>query len=435
MKRKFYLVLLVAVSLLATTMFSSCSDDDDDNNVTNEITEDYKISDVIGKWASSAYSVDVYIELKEDGTGEMADPAEDKYNITWIFDTIELDSVNTSTGNLVEYKEKGIVATDDEGYYYEFQIIGENGTVTALVDFDNNISYSKTTTIDDDDDDDDDELPTIENITIEEDDHMGFNFSWTAFDGASGYFIYINGESISDVQICSNPYTANVEIEKHDTIKVEAWSQLKEEVIASGSIIYKEDEPSKINDLTSEVGDSHVSFSWTEPNCKFSEVLIFYYEGLYTSGNHFDTIRVAKGTTTYDITGLNNLDHYTFNFFTYNGESNKKSEAAYASDLMPFPENSINLSDTYWKNEDGTKSLDFDYRSDFSASFRSVGEYTDGDFSKRLSYYFDFSSNSGTMKNWDWNGWETSSEYFALTYNNETETLTFADVDYTLVEE
>ncbi|MBI9068606.1 MAG: hypothetical protein JEZ09_15020 [Salinivirgaceae bacterium] len=155
---------------LAFLFFMGTSCNKDDDNVEDSNTgggSKYEIADFVGKWASNAYSVDVYVQLNKDGSGEMTDPNEDYYNITWTLGSIELDSLNTSTGELVEYEEKGIKLTDEDGYYYELKIVEQSGTISSLVDVTNNITYTKSTSGDGDDDgdgdgDDDDEITTYE---------------------------------------------------------------------------------------------------------------------------------------------------------------------------------------------------------------------------------------------------------------------------------
>lgn len=260
-------------------------------------------------------------------------------------------------------------------------------------------------------------LPEIENITGVEDNNGNFDIAWDAFEGAHGYFIYINNVAISDLPTCSIPYTIYYVPEKLDTIRIDAWDQLKEEVIASGYIVYREDEPEPVTDPIFQAGDGQVSISWTEPIGKYDQIII-------SQGLHPNVVlqTLDKGVTETVVSGLTNFENVNIYVQAYNSESDKISSSV-TEEVMPVDANSIYLSTTEWNSTTSDRELVFDYFRDVYAR-NVVTLYFDGD-SDRLSFYFSVSDNTGKIKNKDWNGWETSSEYIPFSYDNETKQISF----------
>lgn len=321
MKRKFYLGMLVAVSLLATSIFSSCSDDEDSNPgvkvevsdisgtsakiswniisnqvIAHEVVVKEKASgsvafeeiaginlttsevdteiEATGLSAETEYTVtvtalsidaelnDVYIgegstdfttlegaallEVEEseivgtwycsnwyyifndDGTGETGSHSstfgdEKESDVTWEITSFDLDGTEV----------RSIKATDSDGYWTDLQVIKE-GDVITLKDNDNNQTFELSGSNGGGD------TPTVENIRVEKDNMTGgYMFYWDKVDGATSYNIYVNDESISDYPITGIPYTAmSLDLNDGDVIKIDAWDELTEKVIASGSITY-----------------------------------------------------------------------------------------------------------------------------------------------------------------------------------------------------
>ena len=155
MRKLLFAVLMTVLSV----GFYACSDDDD--NTTLSETTKYTKSDFTGKWCCDKYSIDVYVKFVADGSGEMVDPNGDKEDFTWEITTLESDSLDKTTGTLVDIEVAGLKLTDAEGYFYELIIETKSDTIASLYDADNGISYVKTVvdsndSSDDDDDDDDD---------------------------------------------------------------------------------------------------------------------------------------------------------------------------------------------------------------------------------------------------------------------------------------
>jgi hypothetical protein len=418
MKRRFYSNFMFAISILvATLMFTACekdnTNDSDDGSGNGSGTESgmvVSISDIEYNKATVSWN------LVSDNAYYHDVVVTDKATSEEVFTgstSVDIETEDVTTSILVDGLEGEtqytvIVTAYDE----EINLIEE-----ASADF---TTASKPA------------LPAVEDISIVEGEISGWRISWTAVDEAHGYFIYFNGVSLTDdIPITGIPYTTNEEPAQYDTIRVDAYNQLTDEIIASGYIIYKEDEPSTVTNVVDEAGDGTISLSWTEPLGDYDYIAVFVTEGIGIPAGT-DSIVVQKGTTTLTITDLENCINYNVYFKTVNSKSGKTALKLGASDVLPYPANSIRLSNTFWRSDDG-KTLDFDYARDPLAS--NVAEYTDGDFSKRISYYFSPNTNVGKMKNFDWNGWETSTEYFELTYNPDTEKLTYNGIDYLLVEE
>lgn len=142
--------LTILLGVLFALLITSCSKDDESNN--NSITE-YSTSDFVGKWESNQYTIAVYVNLDSDGTGTMADPNGDIYNISWMVGTIITEDVD-SEGTVAETEYEGVIATDTDGYEYYYIVSSEGNDINEITDIYNNIVYSKTSDTDDDVEDD-----------------------------------------------------------------------------------------------------------------------------------------------------------------------------------------------------------------------------------------------------------------------------------------
>lgn len=165
--------LLILLAMAGLCLFHySCSDDSDSGNeeVDNAKTAKYDEADFVGKWASNAYMVDVYVQLNADGTGSMADPNEDVTEISsWEIGTIETTAPD-SLGNYVSVETPAVIITDEEDLSYELLIVESADTVSYLMDITNYIYYKPTFSTgdssDDSDDDSDDETDDSDSTAV-----------------------------------------------------------------------------------------------------------------------------------------------------------------------------------------------------------------------------------------------------------------------------
>ncbi|MFO7940706.1 MAG: fibronectin type III domain-containing protein [Bacteroidales bacterium] len=327
---------------------------------------------------------------------------------------LPISSTTFSAGELIEGVEVNVVAYAD----MEMKKAIAEGYITF-------------TSSSDGDDTGQDDLPKVTSITVEVDDQSGdYTVSWNKNEEATSYNVYVNSKSVAEY-VTSIPYMLNKDdMEKHDTLKIDAWDEIEEKVIASGKIIYKEDEPSKVSNLTFTSGDNEVTVSWDEPSGKYTDIIILdNYESRQDVEEH---TRVSKGKTSATVTGLNNFERIKLFVYTYNGDSDKYSDVKTIKVHSEDP-NSIDLFDTEWETTDGNKKLDF--------RGASVGDYNEGrvDFhwgsneKDLLPWSFDYAKNEGEIKNWEWSVGDDSPEYFKMTYTSATGVLTYGDLEFTQV--
>lgn len=434
-------LLHFGVLMVLMSMFFSCSKDDDSSSENNgnqggSGTVTYEVSDFVGKWSSSAYSVDVYVDLEEDGTGTMVDPNEDSYDITWKIGSIELDSINTSTGTTVNFSETGIVITDADGYYYELQIIANETAITALKDYDNNITYKKTTSSGDDptgDNDDDEETGVIEitGIELTESENISGSYiiTWDAVENASSYHIFLNDESVAEY-VTSIPFTTELAIEKYDTLKITAIDQLNnDKVIASGFIIFKESEPVKVENLSvSSIGDASVTLTWDAPSCTYTRVIVC---SKYTTFYTYRLDSVNAGTNTITITGLTNYKETSLYVYTYNAATNEFCPTPAIISAIPEDGSSIYLPGTTWITNDAATTIEFN--KDMTDAYLTT-EGTKYTLRWSDDYPFKTTTNWGYLEAWDAPSYERNPAPYMVKYDSATGLLTYSDFEFTKLE-
>jgi hypothetical protein len=103
----------------------------------------YETSDFARKWASDDYSIDVYVDLKKNGTGVAVNPNDDKSDITWELKLVEVTEINMETGAILDKEVPGIVITYTDGFYDELVIEENDDEITALYDETNNLRYDR----------------------------------------------------------------------------------------------------------------------------------------------------------------------------------------------------------------------------------------------------------------------------------------------------
>jgi len=393
--RKFIVIICAALALV------SCSKDEDKAETKmgeiQNITFQKMGSEVIFSWDAfdGAYCYQLFVDKAAASE-------------------LPISSTTFSAGALIEGVEVKVVAYADQ----ELKKAIAEGYITY-------------TELGDGDDTDQDDLPKVTNITIEVDEYSGdYQVSWDKYKDATSYNFYVNSKIVAEY-VTSIPYMLKEEqIEKHDTLKIEAWDEIEEKAIASGQIIFKEDEPSKVSNLTFTSGDNEVTVSWDEPTGKYTDIIIL--DNYESRQDVEEYTRVSKGKTSATVTGLNNFERIKLFVYTYNSESDKYSDVKTIKVHSEDPK-SIDLFDTEWKTADGNKKLDF--------RGASVGDYNEGrvDFhwgsneKDLLPWSFDYTKNEGQIKNWDWSVGDDSPEYFKMTYTSATGVLTYGDLEFTQV--
>lgn len=414
MKKKIYSKMLIALSLFAASfMLSACSDDDNSSNPSLKIeVSDIKGTSAIIKWNLISEEVLTHnIEIRDKETGSLYFEGSTGINLSTSTIETEIEATNLAP---------------ETTYTVLVSAYTINENLDAVLVKEGNAEFTTTNDGDGDGEDEDDggssTLPAVEEITVVEGDQMGFRINWKAVDNATGYYIYINNESISSVPINSIPYTTSEEIVKFDTVKIEAWDELTEKVIASGFILYKEDEPENVQNLTVEPGDGQATLKWDEPQGIYANIII----NLFVVGQGTTEVgRVDAGVREFTITGLENYTSTSYFVCTYNSENDYTSGGSLI-EVIPNNGQSIYLPYTHWVNNNGTKTLDF---------YLEQVNYTNNGSVISPKYYFSTETNEGRVKNWDWNGWETDTEYLPLAYNKDTNEISLDNETYTQTEE
>ncbi|MCW3786962.1 fibronectin type III domain-containing protein [Plebeiibacterium sediminum] len=134
---------ILFIAFLALSM-SSCSKDDDTKGST---TKSYTTTDFVGIWTSNQYSIDVFVKLQNDGTGEIVDPNGDTNDITWEVGTFDVEETDAN-GNTNTVAYNGVIATDTDGFEYYYIVSSLSTDVDQITDVYNHIVYSKGTIID-----------------------------------------------------------------------------------------------------------------------------------------------------------------------------------------------------------------------------------------------------------------------------------------------
>lgn len=106
---------------------------------------EWTADNVPGDYFASNY----YYTLETGGTGSygeldiFGESKESSEDISWEITTIEADSIDYSTFEMVEYEFTGIRITDADGYYNDFEVTFVDGVITKIYDIDNNKSYNR----------------------------------------------------------------------------------------------------------------------------------------------------------------------------------------------------------------------------------------------------------------------------------------------------